>query len=144
MPPVSLPFDATPERTWTALSQPRGYGFWVTGAHGVHESEGNWPDADATFRHTQGHPPLVISDTTTVLVSEPPRRLVLEARVRPLLIARVELTVEADGGGTRVTMDEQAVGGLLAPLMRLPGAGLLIRARNLESLRRLRALSNSS
>jgi uncharacterized protein YndB with AHSA1/START domain len=144
MPPVSLHFDTSPERTWEALSEPRAYGFWVTGAHGVHDSDGRWPEPGATFSHSQGLPPLVISDTTTVLEADPPRRLVLEARVRPLLVAHVELIIEPEDGGSRVTMEEQSVGGLLAPLMRLPGVGTLIRARNLESLRRLRKLAQSA
>jgi uncharacterized protein YndB with AHSA1/START domain len=143
MPSVSKHFDAPPERTWEALSEPRAYGFWVTGAHGVHESDSNWPDQGATFQHTQGVPPLVISDTTSVLRSEPPRYLELEARVRPLLIARVTVTIEPEAGGCQVTMEEQATGGLLAPLMRLPGAGTLIRARNTESLRRLRKMAQA-
>ncbi len=143
MPSVSMHFDHPPERTWEVLSEPRAYGFWVTGAHGVHESDPSWPAAGATFRHTQGIRPLLISDTTTVLRSDPPRRIELEARVRPLLIARVIVTIEPEGDGSRVVMEEQATGGLLAPLMRLPGAGAIIRARNTESLRRLRKLADA-
>ena len=69
-------FDHPPERTWEVLSEPRAYGFWVTGAHGVHASDPpSWPAAaaGATFRHTQigrSAPPPPISDTTTVLRSE--------------------------------------------------------------------------
>src|SRR5689334_23319804 len=117
MPPVSMHFDVPPERTWEVLSAPREYGFWVTGARDVHEADGNWPEAGATFRHTQGVRPLVITDTTSVLRSDPPRRIELEARVRPLLIARVTVGVEPEGGGSHVTMEERATGGLLAPLM---------------------------
>jgi uncharacterized protein YndB with AHSA1/START domain len=143
MPSVSMHFDTPPERTWEALSEPRAYGFWVTGAHGVHESDPNWPEQGAAFRHTQGIRPLLISDTTTVLRSDPPRRIELEARVRPLLIARVIVTIEPEGDGSHVVMEELATGGLLAPLMRLPGADALIRARNRESLRRLHKLAGS-
>ena len=53
------------------------------------------------------------------------------------------LTIEPEGDGSRVTLDEWSTGGLLAPLMRLPGAGTLIRARNKESLRRLRERAES-
>jgi hypothetical protein len=35
-------------------------------------------------------------------------------------------------------MDERPVGGLAGPVLRLPPLQLLIQARNLESLRRLR------
>jgi hypothetical protein len=143
MPAVSMHFDAPPERAWEVLSEPREYGFWVTGARGVHEADPNWPAPGATFRHSQGVAPLVITDTTSVLRSDPPRRLELEARVRPLLIARVIVAIEPEGDGSRVTMEELATGGLLAPLMRLPGAGALIRARNKESLRRMRKVAES-
>jgi uncharacterized protein YndB with AHSA1/START domain len=143
MPTVTTHFDTPPQRTWEVLSEARAYGFWVTGAHGVHEADSHWPAVGATFRHTQGIPPLVIADTTTVLRSDPPRRLELEARVRPLLIARVVVTIEPEGDGSRVEMEELATGGVLAPLMRLPGAGTLIRARNKESLRRLRKMADS-
>jgi hypothetical protein len=40
-------------------------------------------------------------------------------------------------------MQETASGGLLAPLMRTPPAAAMIRARNVESLRRLRTLAES-
>jgi uncharacterized protein YndB with AHSA1/START domain len=143
MPTVTMHFDASPERIWEALSEPRAYGFWVTGAHGVHESTGDWPGAGATFRHSQGVPPLVISDTTTVCDAQPPRHLDLEARVRPFLVARVVLDIVPEPDGCRVTMHERASGGLLAPLMRTPPAMALIRARNVESLRRLRTLAES-
>ena len=63
--------------------------------------------------------------------------------MRPLLIARVIVAIEPEGDGSRVVMEEHATGGLLAPLMRLPGAGALIRARNTESLRRLRKLADA-
>ena len=136
-------FDVPPERAWEVLSEPREYGFWVTGARGVHDADPDWPATGATFHHSQGVKPLVIHDTTSVVRSEPPRLLELEARVRPLLIAHVLLTIEPDGDGSRVTMEEWSTGGLLAPLMRLPGAGTLIRARNVESLRRLRKTAES-
>jgi hypothetical protein len=137
-------FDASRERTWEVLSEPREYGFWVTGAHGVHEAEGDWPAPGATFAHTQGVPPLVISDTTSVVASDPPRMLELEARVRPLLIAHVRLVLEPNGGsGCLVRMDEWVTGGLLAPFAKLPGADTLVRARNVESLRRLRRSAES-
>src|ERR1700709_1100039 len=140
---VSMHFDASPDRTWQALSQPRAYGFWVTGAHAIHETEGEWPQTGATFSHSQGIPPLTISDTTSVQVSDPPRRLQLEARVRPLLVARIVLVIEPEPAGGRVAMEETAIDGLVAPLLRLPPGEALIRARNVESLRRLRQVARA-
>lgn len=138
-----MQFGVPCERTWDVLSEPREYGFWVTGAHGVHDAEGDWPQEGATFSHTQGFPPLTISDTTSVVRMERGRLLELEARVRPFLVAHIVLVVEPDGDGCRVRMDEWVTGGLLAPLAKLPGAGTLIRARSAESLRRLRRSAES-
>ena len=72
---------------------------------------------------------------------DPPRRLELEARVRPLLVARVVLTLRPDGDGTRVRMEEEPTGGLARALLGLPPFPAAIRARNTESLRRLKAMA---
>jgi hypothetical protein len=138
---VSLHFDTTPERTFEVLSEPRSYEDWVTGARSVEASDGTWPAPGSTFRHTQGVWPLVLSDTTSVVRSDPPRRLELEARVRPFLVNRVVVELAAEDGGTRVTLDERPVGGLLELPARLPPWPQLTKLRNLESLRRLRALA---
>ena len=141
MPPVELHFPTTPERTFEVLAEPRRYGSWVVGAHEVEASDPHWPAPGATFRHKQGLPVLNIEDTTTVLESTPPTYLKLEARVRPVLVAHVELRLTPDGEGTRVWIEEVPVGGLLAPVLRLRPMHPLVRARNLEALRRLRKIA---
>jgi uncharacterized protein YndB with AHSA1/START domain len=144
MPHAELHLDVPPEYAFAVLSQPRHYGFWVTGARAVHEYDPDWPAVGATFRHSQGRWPLVISDTTTVLASEPPGRLELEARVRPLLVAHVTLTIAPEPGGCRVRMEEAHTGGVLAPVLALPPWPALLARRNLESLRRLRWLAETA
>jgi uncharacterized protein YndB with AHSA1/START domain len=143
MPKASMHFDVPPERAWEVLSEPRRYGAWVAGARAVHDADPRWPERGAVFRHSQGVPPLVISDTTTVVAAEAPRRLELEARVRPLLVARIVITIEPEPGGCEVTLDEQPVGGLLELPLKLPAAHVLALLRNHESLRRLRADAES-
>jgi polyketide cyclase/dehydrase/lipid transport protein len=138
MPSARLHVDAAPERVWTVLADPRAYAVWVVGARAVHESDAAWPAAGATLRHSQGRAPLILSDTTTVVASEPPRLLELEARVRPLLVSRVLLRLERDGEGTLVRLEERPAGGILDPLLRLPPWVQLLAARNRASLRRLR------
>jgi hypothetical protein len=83
---------------------------------------------------------LVIHDTTSVLESDPPRRLVLEARARPLVIARVDIRFEPEDGGTLVVLDETATGGLVGAL---PPAvtDAPIHLRNHETVRRLKRLA---
>ena len=141
MPAVSRHFDVPPERVWDVLSEPRSYAAWVPGTHAVGEVEGRWPERGATFRHTQGLPPLALSDTTTVVAADPPRRLELDARVRPFLVARVVVSISPEPGGSEVTIDEIPTGGLLELPLRLLPAGPFVRLRNLELLRRLRTLS---
>jgi uncharacterized protein YndB with AHSA1/START domain len=139
MPAVSMHFDVPPERVWEVLAEPRSYASWVPGTHRVGEVVGRWPERGATFRHTQGLPPLALSDTTTVLAADPPRRLELEARVRPLLVARVVVTVAPEPGGCEVTVDEFPVGGMLELPLRLLPSGPFLRLRVLEMVRRLRS-----
>ncbi len=134
-------FDVTPEEAFDVLSQPRRYAFWVTGANAVEDADAEWPEPGTEFRHKQGLWPLHIRDTTQVLGAERPRRLELEARVRPLLVARVTLTLSAEDGGTRVRMEEVPTGGLLRAVLRRPPFPRIIRARNVESLRRLKAVA---
>lgn len=101
----------------------------------------DWPAPGTHFEHEQGVAPFVLRDTTSVLESVPPTRLVLEARVRPLLVVRIVFDLVAQGAGTRVTMEELPVGGWLAPVADLGFARQLIRVRNADTLRRLRALA---
>jgi uncharacterized protein YndB with AHSA1/START domain len=141
---VALHFDVPPERAFAVLAEPRTYGFWVVGAREIHEADSRWPAPGTAFRHSQGRWPLTLSDTTRVIASDPPRRLELEARVRPLLVSRVVLTLEPEDAGTLVRMDEEPTGGLLELALRLPPGPQLLQARNLEALRRLRWIAESA
>jgi uncharacterized protein YndB with AHSA1/START domain len=144
MPAVSLHFDVPPERVFAVLADPGADGVWVVGSREIHDADPGWPAPGTSFRHSQGKWPLTVSDTTSVIAAEPPHRLELEARVRPLLISRVVLTLEPEAGGTHVHMDEHATGGLLEPAVRLPPGPQLLQARNAEALRRLRWLAESA
>ena len=81
-----------------------------------------------------------IEDSTSVIDSEACRRLVLRARARPAGIAEVVLTIEPNGSGSKVQMEEKAVEGPAALIPELVLAPL-IKARNIESLRRLGELA---
>jgi uncharacterized protein YndB with AHSA1/START domain len=129
--------NAPPEAVWEVLADPRLYGNWVVGASTTRDVEGRWPEPGSTLHHTQM---LVIHDTTTVLDSDPPSRLVLEARARPLVIARVDIRLEPEDGGTLVVLDETATGGLLGALPR-EVSDTPIYLRNRETVRRLKRLA---
>jgi hypothetical protein len=76
-----------------------------------------------------------MDDITIVRELDAPYRLVLEAKLRPLLTAQVTLTLEALPGGTLITIEEVPVGGPVARLGHLLDRPL--RLRNGRALRRL-------
>ena len=114
----------------------------MVGSSDIRDVEGNWPDVGATFHHTQFVPRVGLKDTTTVLESEPPRRLKLCVRARPLVVGEVEFSLRPSDGGTRVKMTEVPVGGIQAPIHN-PVFDAGLRLRNAESLRRLKRLAES-
>lgn len=121
---------------WDTLADADTYEDWVVGASEVRKTEGDWPTPGATFHHTQAIPVVGLKDTTTVIEADTGRRLKLEVRARPLVVAEVILELEDVGGGTLVTMRERPIGGLGSLVPRaITDIGL--RKRNAESLRRL-------
>jgi uncharacterized protein YndB with AHSA1/START domain len=131
---------ASPEAVWDVLADPRSYAHWVVGSSQTRHTRGRWPSKGAVFHHTQGFGPLGLKDTTQVIESRRPRRLVLEVRVSPFLVGRVELQLDRHRDGTWVTMTEHQFGGVLGRVAG-PLAEPLLLVRNAESLRRLRRLA---
>jgi uncharacterized protein YndB with AHSA1/START domain len=132
---------AAPDRVFAVLADAWTYERWVVGCKEIRDVDGGWPAPGATFHHSVGIGPVAIPDTTTVIESEPPRRIVLRARAWPAGVARVEIDLaEADAGATEVVMQEEPVSGPSAVLHN-PLQELLIGWRNAESLRRLRQLA---
>jgi len=133
---------ASPQAVWRILAEPRSYAHWVVGSSKTRGFDSAWPEAGAVFHHTQGVGPLGLRDTTEVIEAHESHRLVLEVRMRPLLVARVELALAPHGEGTWLTIRESPFGGLLGRF----GGPLLepaLSVRNVESLRRLRRLAES-
>ena len=131
--------SAAPEQVWEVLADPERYAEWVVGAKEVRKSEGKWPAQGARFYHTVGIWPLHIRDQTSVLESDQPRRLVLQAKVRPLGSARIELKLTASALGTHVAMTEEPSTPFVARMARRL-VDPVIRVRNEEALRRLENL----
>lgn len=73
---------------------------------------------------------------------QPPHKLVLHVRARPLGTALVTLLLEPEGDGTRVTMHETA-GDALSRLAINPLTDWLVHHRNVESLRRLKRIAET-
>lgn len=132
----------TPEQVFAVLADPYCYEHWVVGSSETRDVEGAWPAVGATFHHTQFLPKVGIKDTTTVLECEPPSRILLCVRARPMVVAKVEVQLRAIAEETSVTMFERPVGGVIAPIYN-PVFDLALRLRNTESLRRLKRLAES-
>jgi uncharacterized protein YndB with AHSA1/START domain len=129
-----------PEAVWDALADPDGYGYWVVGSKEIRDADPQWPAAGSRFHHTIGIGPLTLSDHTEALESEPPERLKLRAKGRPLGTATVTLEMIRDDEGTIVRMTETPAG--LTSLLALnPLVHVLTKVRNAESLMRLEELA---
>lgn len=137
-----LAFAAPPSAVWAVLSHPPHYAYWVVGSSEIREWDGDWPAPGTRFHHRIGAKPATLADHTEVIEAEPPNRLVLRAKARPLGCARVEILIESHPAGSLVTMIEDPdvpLAGILVP----PPVHTLIRLRNGESLRRLRRLAEA-
>jgi uncharacterized protein YndB with AHSA1/START domain len=129
-----------PAAVWDALADARAYGDWVVGSSAIRDSDEHWPAPGTSFHHSVGSGPLVIRDRSTVVNARPPVMLELIAHARPLPSARVTMHLQPEGDGTRVTMIEDPDNRLLTILIG-PLGHALMRLRNAESLRRLKALA---
>jgi uncharacterized protein YndB with AHSA1/START domain len=126
----------SPEQVFAVLNDGWTYPLWVVGASRIRDVDDGWPALGTKLHHSFGVWPALIDDTTEVLEIEPGKRLVLEARGWPVGKARVEITVEANGDGTLVSIYEDVTGGP-ARLVPEPIRQAGIDFRNRETLRRL-------
>ena len=135
--------QCAPEQVFAVLNNGWTYPLWVVGASRMRDVDDGWPAPGTKLHHSFGVWPALIDDTTEVLEIEPGKRLVLEARGWPIGKARVEITVEADGDGSLVTIAEDATGGPVR-LVPEPVRQATIDFRNRETLRRLGYLAEGS
>jgi len=131
---------ATPDQVWRILADGWLYPLWVVGATRMRDVDEHWPAVGAQLHHSVGVWPLTIDDTTEVLAEKPPSMLRLRARAWPGGEANVELLIEPEGPGTRITIREDAVKG---PALLVPATlrHLQLAWRNTEALRRLSYLA---
>ena len=129
-----------PETVWSVLADPPAYGYWVVGSKHIRDADDAFPAVGTKLHHTIGVGPLTLDDHTEVLEAEPPRRLKLRAKGRPLGTASVELELEPRDGGTEVTIVEDP-DQIWTPLKYNPLLQLFTRVRNAESLMRLEELA---
>src|SRR5215218_6959951 len=82
---------ASPEDVFAVLADPCRYPEWVVGASSIREYDEGFPAVGSRFHHEVGPGPLNLKDYSEVTEVDPPRRLVLKAKARPLGTATIEL-----------------------------------------------------
>ena len=137
---VSHRVATSPQRVFDQLADGWLLPVWLVGAAHIRAVDATWPAVGSRVHHSVGMWPLLITDTTRVLSVDPPHELVLHARMWPVGEARVQLTMDADGDGTRVTMTEAAARGP-ARWVDNPLQRWWLKRRNIESLARLAAVA---
>lgn len=130
---------ASPDEVFAALANPENYGHWVVGSDTIRDADPTWPKVGSRFHHRVGFGLLKVNDHTEVLEVDPPFRLVMHARARPLGSAKVSLLLAERDGETAVTMVEVA-GDRLSRLALNRLTDPLIHLRNVEALRRLKRI----
>ncbi|HWO46562.1 MAG TPA: SDR family NAD(P)-dependent oxidoreductase, partial [Solirubrobacterales bacterium] len=132
--------DATPEEVFAVLADPVHYPEWVVGAAGIRDYDESFPAVGSRFHHKVGSWPVGVKDHTEVMEVEPPRRIVLKAKARPLGTATIAIDLHESAGGTEVAMEEVPGDRLSSLLAGNPVADTVLRVRNAEALMRLRRL----
>lgn len=132
--------SATPEDVFAVLTDYEAYGDWVVGSKCIRGADPDWPRPGSRFHHTLGFGPIELQDHSEVVASEPPHRWVLHVKARPFGTAKVELSILAQDDHTLIEMREEPWD-LPSRLVHNPLADLLLHARNVETLQRLRDLA---
>lgn len=128
--------DLTPQAVFDVLRDGTSYGHWVVGTRKIRTVDAGWPAEGTRLHYTVGYGPLRKDDETVSLSYGPDERLELEARAWPAGTARIVIRAEAADGGTLVSIDEAPDKGP-AKLLHNPLTDALVKARNVETLRRL-------
>jgi NAD(P)-dependent dehydrogenase (short-subunit alcohol dehydrogenase family)/uncharacterized protein YndB with AHSA1/START domain len=131
---------AAPEEVFAVLSDPYRYPEWVVGAAGVRDHDEDFPQVGTRFHHKVGSWPVGLEDHTEVMEVDPPRRIVLKAKARPLGTATIALALRESAGGTEVLMEEVPGDRLTSLVAGNPVADTALRLRNAEALSRLKRL----
>ena len=130
--------QASPEEVFAVLSDAERYPEWVVGAAGIRDQDEDFPAVGSRFHHKVGSWPIGLKDHTEVLESDPPRRLALKAKARPLGTATIEIELRASAAGTEVLMEEGPGDRLTSLVAGNPVADQVLRVRNAEALARLK------
>ncbi|WUW38773.1 SRPBCC family protein [Micromonospora rifamycinica] len=134
---VEKVIDAPPQQVFDVLADGWTYSDWVVGTVHVRDVDAQWPRVGTRLHHRAGPWPFSLEDASTVLVCDPPHRLVLRAGLWPAGEAIVVFTLTPEGdGATRVRITEDFSAGPLR-WFRTKLNDLVLHQRNRETLRRL-------
>lgn len=98
--------SATPAQVWSVLSNGWLYSSWVVGASRIRDVDPTWPQAGSKIHHSVGGLwPALLDDETESLESKA-GLLELSAAAWPFGRARIRMTVEKDGNGSLIGMEE--------------------------------------
>ncbi|MFI7607211.1 SRPBCC family protein [Micromonospora sp. NPDC049366] len=131
--------DAPPQQVFDVLADGWTYSDWVVGTAHVRDVDDEWPKVGSQLHHRAGPWPLSLQDASTVLLCEPPHRLVLRAGLWPAGEAIVTFTldpVDGNPNATRVRIGEDFAAGPLR-WVRTKLNDLVLHLRNRETLARL-------
>jgi uncharacterized protein YndB with AHSA1/START domain len=131
------------EQVWSVLSDGNRYAEWVVGADHIRDVDPGFPAAGSRLHYTVGVGPLRHDGHTEVLSVDTGQRLELEAHAWPLGTARIVLRLTNGHPGCTVEIEEHARRGLASRLYN-PVLDLVIKARNVETLRRLERAAASA
>jgi uncharacterized protein YndB with AHSA1/START domain len=134
---VEQVIQAPPQQVWAALSDGWTYSDWVVGTVHIRDVDDHWPAVGAQLHHKAGPWPFSLHDGSTVLESEPERRLVLRVGLWPVGEASVTMELRPHGdGATHITFVEEPTAGPFK-WAHTKLNDLVLHRRNRESLRRL-------
>jgi hypothetical protein len=139
----TLVLDASPRDIWSVLADASAYSRWVAGMREVYEIEGLWPRPGSRFRCTVNWHGFIVPSTTTSLAAVAPRHMAFSTQRRRFGIARIDIHVNPRDQGTEVELSETVMSP--APFKAVqPTLEPSVRKRNLEALRRLGRLSETT
>jgi uncharacterized protein YndB with AHSA1/START domain len=134
---VEKVIGAPPQQVFDVLADGWTYSDWVVGTTHMRDVDDGWPAVGSRLHHRAGPWPVSLTDTSTVLVCEPPHRLVIRAGLWPAGEATVVFTLEPVGqNATRVRLGENFTAGPLR-WIRNKLNDLVLKQRNKETLNRL-------
>lgn len=129
--------QASPERVFAVLADPRRYAYFVVGTRRIRRFDPRWPEPGSMFHHSLGVGVTAIRDTTQSTAVDPPRRLVVQPRMRPLAVNESVFVLTHTDGQTVIEVEETAVAGPATHKVVAPIVDRLLALRNALLLRRL-------